>query len=197
MERNAKLAYNLYHFSVTGEKLFDENELKPYMLNHCRFTLYRGLLLPTSELKVGGVIEQWGACSHWTANIHVALSFTKVCDKDGHIVQFGLGDLYSWQLREGLNPLSKAVLRLQGAENVLPLGRFILRHSNDSEFAQFMKDNCVWDGFKNSLMDIIKEEEYSLFDYNFVITSVEKFGDLWCVDVIQTPKTDKCREEML
>lgn len=191
MKLNAKLAYDLYYFSTTGDGWFNESDLKPYMLDKCRYTLYRGLFLPTEEVRVGNVIEQLEACSHWTSNIHVANSFIKVCNQEEYVSEYGAERGTDGSFEEGFRLFSKVLMCMQGSVNALSLGRTLLRHSNDPEFIRIMQEHQVWDDFKDSLMDIIKEEEYSFFDYDFLITDVEKFGDVWCVDVVQAPKTDK------
>lgn len=191
MKFDAKFAYDLYYFSTTGDSWFGEEELKPYMVDKCRYTLYRGLFLPTEEIRAGNVIEQWGACSHWTSNIHVANSFIKVCNTEEYVAEYGLGRGTDGSFEEGFKLFSKVIMCMQGSVNALPLGRTLLRHSNDPEFIRIMREHEVWDDFKDSLMDIIKEDEYSFFGYDFLITNVEKFGDVWCLDVVQTPKTVK------
>ena len=188
MKRDAKFAYDLYYFSTTGDCLFGEEELKPYMVDKCRYTLYRGLFLPTEELKIGNVIKQFCACSHWTANIHVAHDCITICNMKEYVAKYGAERGTDGSFEEGFKFFSKVIMCMQGSVNALPLGRTLLRHSNDPEFIQIMQKNQVWNDFKDSLMDIIKEDEYSFFDYDFLITDVEKFGDEWCVDVVQTPK---------
>lgn len=191
MKRNAKFAYDLYYFSVTEDRLFDEKDLKPYMVDKCRYVLYRGLFLPTEDIKVGNVIEQWGSCSHWTANFGVANSFIKVCNTKECVAEYGKSKGTDGSFEEGIRLFSKVIMRLHGAENVLPLGRTILRHSNDPEFTRIMKEHHVWDNFKDSLVDIINEEGYSFFDCGFLVISAERFGDIWCLEVVQAPKKNK------
>ena len=188
MKSTADFIYELYYFSVTGDCWFDEEELKPYLLDKTRYTLYRGLFLPTSEIKVGNVIEQWGACSHWTANFGVANDYMKVCNQEEYVAEYGRERGTDGSFEEGIKLFSKVLMRLQGASNVLPLGRTLLNHSNDPEFIRVLEECQSLNDFRDSLMDIIKEEEYSFFDCDFKITSVEKFGDIWCVDVVQAPR---------
>ena len=55
-------------------------ELKGYFVDNLKDiegTVYRGLPFPLHLLRVGGVIEDWNGCDHWTLDITTAKSFSE------------------------------------------------------------------------------------------------------------------------
>jgi hypothetical protein len=147
--------------------------------------LYRGLPLPTDSLKVGEVIEQWGDGTHWSCEQSVAETFSGLRADEDFVERYGKEHGTDGSYEEGIKLFSRVVMRLDGATNVLPVGKILDRHRDDAEFiSQADRYNVLsWE----TLDDIVNEKEYSIHDSDFEITAVDSSGEIIIVNVKQVP----------
>lgn len=180
----------LYRFAITG----DCDYLNGTLLNNFKqkemvdFSIYRGLYLPTEILNVGSCVEEWNGCSHWTSNEEIAKKFLAGYEAEEYVEEYGLEHGTDGSFEEGFKLFSKVLMKITSPKDVLPVGRLLDYCNSKSEV---FKTALLEDEFdsNNTLEDIIAEDEFSLFGYNFEIKSIQKNDDIYYIDVIQVERS--------
>lgn len=69
-----------------GDRCVTDEVLRVYTngKRYLEYTVYRGMQFPEPLLQVGGIIEEWHGCTHWSVNLDIAINFSdnsEVCDE--------------------------------------------------------------------------------------------------------------------
>jgi len=132
--------------------------------------LYRGLPYPKAWLTVGGTIEQWGDCSHWTTHYAVAREFAKGIGDEEFIKAYG-EDHSIDTLEQARELFECVVLELNGAQNAIQTGA-ILAKANAVIEERNQPPNPEFESARKTMRSILAEQEVTIYDSQFVIEHI-------------------------
>lgn len=182
----------LYKFAVTGDVyvLDTSDELDACKVLDYKGSIYRGLYLPTETIVKDGIIEEWNGCTHWASDIDTAKRFLAGYEAEEYVEEYGLEHGTDGSFEEGFKLFSKVIMCVENPKDVLPLGRVLDEFLRDNPGFVSALEEYEFDS-NDSVEDIIKEDEFSLFGYDFRIKDVEVVDGVYYVKVDQI---ERCPE---
>ena len=159
---------HLLSAAITGHIDEDDPDLRP-LGAHVSEPLFRGLQFPRDKLVVGGIISQWGDCSHWSVDSNCAEYFAQHCDYEQVIDWVAEEKCLARNVAEAMMKLTPVVLELRGADNAIETGRLL---GENVDRIHEIPEGSGYETLSEMWDNLLPEKEVTIFDSDFIIRKV-------------------------